>query len=60
MSIAEPNGRGKVLVVDDDPALAEMLAIVLRNEGFDSRLCATGTVRWPSSATTARTSCCWT
>jgi two-component system, OmpR family, response regulator MtrA len=42
MSNAEPNGRGKVLVVDDDPALAEMLAIVLRNEGFDSRLCATG------------------
>ena len=42
MSHAEPNGRGKVLVVDDDPALAEMLAIVLRNEGFDSRLCATG------------------
>ena len=42
MSIAEPSGRGKVLVVDDDPALAEMLAIVLRNEGLDSRLCATG------------------
>jgi two-component system response regulator MtrA len=38
----ETNGRGKVLVVDDDPALAEMLTIVLRNEGFDSRVCATG------------------
>ncbi|HZJ07711.1 MAG TPA: MtrAB system response regulator MtrA [Nocardioidaceae bacterium] len=36
------NGRGKVLVVDDDAALAEMLAIVLRNEGFDSRICPTG------------------
>ena len=35
-------GRGKVLVVDDDAALAEMLSIVLRNEGFDSRVCATG------------------
>ena len=35
-------GRGRVLVVDDDPALAEMLSIVLRNEGFDSRVCATG------------------
>jgi two-component system response regulator MtrA len=31
-----------VLVVDDDAALAEMLTIVLRNEGFDSRVCATG------------------
>src|ERR1700748_2947311 len=27
--------RPRVLVVDDDPALAEMLGIVLRNEGFD-------------------------
>jgi two-component system response regulator MtrA len=31
-----------VLVVDDDAALAEMLGIVLRNEGFDSRVCASG------------------
>jgi two-component system response regulator MtrA len=31
-----------VLVVDDDAALAEMLTIVLRNEGFDSRVCAVG------------------
>jgi two-component system response regulator MtrA len=35
-------GRGRVLVVDDDAALAEMLGIVLRNEGFDSRVCRTG------------------
>ena len=34
--------RGRVLVVDDDAALAEMLGIVLRNEGFDSRVCASG------------------
>ncbi|MBA3523960.1 MAG: response regulator transcription factor [Geodermatophilaceae bacterium] len=27
--------RGRVLVVDDDPALAEMLGIVLRSEGFE-------------------------
>jgi two-component system response regulator MtrA len=31
-----------VLVVDDDAALAEMLTIVLRNEGFDSRVCSVG------------------
>ncbi len=31
-----------MLVVDDDAALAEMLSIVLRNEGFDSRLCWSG------------------
>jgi two-component system response regulator MtrA len=27
--------RARVLVVDDDPALSEMLGIVLRNEGFE-------------------------
>ena len=42
MSNMEASTRGKVLVVDDDAALAEMLTIVLRNEGFDSRICATG------------------
>jgi two-component system, OmpR family, response regulator MtrA len=34
--------RGRVLVVDDDAALSEMLTIVLRNEGFDSRVCPSG------------------
>ena len=34
--------RPRVLVVDDDPALAEMLTIVLRGEGFDSRMCLRG------------------
>jgi two-component system, OmpR family, response regulator MtrA len=42
MSSAGQLGRGRVLVVDDDAALAEMLTIVLRNEGFDSRVCLTG------------------
>jgi len=31
-----------VLVVDDDSSLSEMLTIVLRNEGFEPRVCATG------------------
>jgi two-component system response regulator MtrA len=35
-------GRGRVLVVDDDPSLAEMLTIVLRGEGFDPVVCDTG------------------
>ena len=42
MTNGDPNNKGKVLVVDDDAALAEMLGIVLRNEGFDSRVCPTG------------------
>ncbi len=41
---ASPNGapNGRVLVVDDDASLAEMLTIVLRQEGFDSRVCTRG------------------
>jgi len=34
--------RGRVLVVDDDTALAEMLGIVLRGEGFEPAFCADG------------------
>jgi two-component system response regulator MtrA len=43
----DPNGipaRGRILVVDDDAPLAEMLSIVLRQEGFDSRICPRGDV----------------
>jgi two-component system response regulator MtrA len=36
------SSRGRVLVVDDDAALAEMLGIVLRGEGFDPVFCADG------------------
>jgi two-component system response regulator MtrA len=35
-------GRARVLVVDDDAALAEMLTLVLRNEGFHSQIVARG------------------
>jgi two-component system response regulator MtrA len=34
--------RGRVLVVDDDASLAEMLMIVLRQEGFEGRICPRG------------------
>jgi len=40
--LAEP--RGRVLVVDDDASLAEMLSIVLRQEGFDSRIVGRGDI----------------
>jgi two-component system response regulator MtrA len=41
-AMPEQGNRGRVLVVDDDAALSEMLTIVLRNEGFEPRVCATG------------------
>jgi len=34
--------KGRVLIVDDDTALAEMLGIVLRGEGLEPFLCADG------------------
>ncbi len=34
--------KGRVLIVDDDTPLAEMLGIVLRGQGFDPALCAHG------------------
>ncbi|MFT3886607.1 MAG: MtrAB system response regulator MtrA [Arachnia sp.] len=40
--MTEAKGRARILVVDDDAALAEMLQIVLRQEGFDTLRCATG------------------
>ncbi|MCH1463559.1 MAG: response regulator transcription factor [Candidatus Nanopelagicales bacterium] len=40
--LSAPRARGRVLVVDDDAALAEMLGIVLRGEGFDPVFCADG------------------
>lgn len=40
--------KSRVLVVDDDPALAEMLTIVLRGEGFDTAVVADGTRALPA------------
>ncbi|MGH3446741.1 MAG: MtrAB system response regulator MtrA [Nocardioidaceae bacterium] len=40
--------RGRVLVVDDDSSLAEMLTIVLHNEGFEPRVCSNGTDAVPA------------
>jgi two-component system response regulator MtrA len=46
MSVSHPgpsgSSRGRVLVVDDDAALSEMLGIVLRGEGFEPVFCADG------------------
>jgi two-component system response regulator MtrA len=41
-SFADHATKGRVLVVDDDASLAEMLTIVLRQEGFDGRVVTRG------------------
>jgi two-component system, OmpR family, response regulator MtrA len=38
----EISSKGRILVVDDDASLAEMLTIVLRQEGFESRMVTRG------------------
>lgn len=40
--------KARVLVVDDDPALAEMLTIVLRGEGFETTVVGDGTKAMPA------------
>ncbi len=40
--------KSRVLVVDDDPALAEMLTIVLRGEGFETAVVGDGTRALPA------------
>ncbi len=42
MSETRPSGGALVLVVDDDAALAEMLQIVLHQEGFETAWCSRG------------------
>ena len=41
-------GKAKILVVDDDEALAEMIGIVLRNDGFEPAFAADGTAEVPT------------
>ena len=41
-------GKAKILVVDDDEALAEMIGIVLRNDGFEPAFAADGTSALPA------------
>lgn len=41
--MSDSRGKARILIVDDDEALSEMLQIVLRQEGFDTIRCATGT-----------------
>ncbi|HJE50374.1 MAG TPA: response regulator transcription factor [Tessaracoccus flavescens] len=40
--MSDGTGKAKILVVDDDAALSEMLQIVLRQEGFDTVHCPSG------------------
>ena len=49
--------KGRVLVVDDDAALAEMLGIVLRGEGFEPTFVADGDKALEAFREIGRASC---
>lgn len=40
--MSDVKGKARILIVDDDEALSEMLQIVLHQEGFDTIRCASG------------------
>lgn len=50
--------KPRILVVDDDTALAEMLTIVLRGEGFDPYVVGDGTWRSRQCVRPGPTSSC--
>ena len=52
--------KARVLVVDDDTALAEMLTIVLRTEGFEPIVASTATAPWRLFGSASPIWCCWT
>ena len=43
--VSTPNGGPRVLVVDDEPNITELVAMALRYEGFDVRTAGNGR-RW--------------
>ena len=50
----------RVLVVEDEESYSDALAYMLRKEGYEVAIAATGPTRSPSSTATAPTSCCST
>ena len=40
---AEPSTKPRILIVDDEPSMREMLRIVLRRDGYDVTVAANGT-----------------
>ena len=50
----------RVLVVDDEPTLAELLSMALRYEGWDVRSAGTGSPPCGPRGSSARTPSCWT
>lgn len=50
----------KVLIVEDDSNIAELLHLYLEKEGFETAVAGDGGKGWSCSAPSTRSWCCWT
>ena len=50
----------KLLIVEDDANIAELLHLYLEKEGFETQVAKDGARGWSCSAPSSLTWCCWT
>jgi two-component system OmpR family response regulator len=50
-----PPDQPRVLVVDDEPNIVDVISMALRSEGFAVEAAASGAARWPLSRRSGRT-----
>ena len=50
----------KILVVDDDKNICELLRLYLVKEGYNVTMVHDAAQRWQSSTSCTRILCCWT
>ena len=50
----------KVLIVEDDSNIAELLHLYLEKEGFETAVAGRAARGWSCSAPSTRSWCCWT
>ena len=60
MALDQPVARPRVLAVDDDPEILDLLDRGLKIEGFDVRVASDGEAALKALASTPPTSSCWT
>ena len=55
---ADAGAKPRILIVDDEPSMREMLRIVLRRDGYDVAVAAMGPRRSITCSATLSTCCC--
>ena len=49
----------KVLIVEDESNIAELINLYLKKEGYETMIAEDGGKAWSSTASSAPTWCCW-